>query len=125
MKEEEKCNICGGDYRENYAEGEHLSKILELHLCFTCAFWSLKVENPPAIIIDGVGYSLGSGKQGGMGGRRFDIKKNDGETITTNDLWTCGIIPERWREKLKDNAEFINGAKMVKVGDGYAFDCSR
>jgi len=42
----------------------------------------------------------------GCAGRRFWIRFFDGRTITTNNLWCQGEIPEEFREELPDNAEF-------------------
>ena len=36
----------------------------------------------------------------------FWIRFKDGHTITTNNLWCHGTIPEDFRNKLPDNAEF-------------------
>jgi hypothetical protein len=44
----------------------------------------------------------------GFGGRRFDIRMNNGKEIMTNNLWYNGKIPENHREKLADNATFIH-----------------
>lgn len=35
----------------------------------------------------------------GFGGAKFRIKFNDGQIITTTNLWHQGEIPENWRDK--------------------------
>ena len=41
-----------------------------------------------------------------IGGNTFKMKES-GEVFETNDLWHGGNIPERFRDVLADNAEFI------------------
>jgi len=43
----------------------------------------------------------------GFGGRDFSIKFYDGRDIKTSNLWYQGEIPERFKEFLSDNAEFV------------------
>lgn len=42
----------------------------------------------------------------GFGGRPHTIEFFDGRTITTRNLWTQGVIPPVWRDRLPDNARF-------------------
>ncbi len=93
--------------------------------CFTCKFWGEKLDRPELLVINHWGYSVGKGGGGGMGGRYFAIQKDSGEKIETNDLWTCGEIPEgEWRNRLPNNATFLGGAGVEKVGDMHAFNSS-
>lgn len=59
-----------------------------------------------------------------MGGRKFHIQMHDGQVIETTELWHQGTIPEHFRERLPDNANFLNGAGKVAVGDDYCFNSS-
>ena len=43
----------------------------------------------------------------GFGEHHFKIRLNTGETIETSNLWHQGVIPDEFKESLKDNAEFI------------------
>lgn len=42
----------------------------------------------------------------GFSGRRFWIRFKDGSTLTTNNLWYQGKIPDEFRDELPDTAEF-------------------
>jgi hypothetical protein len=94
------------------------------HVCFTCAFWSLKAERGCDTVIDGCTYTPGkqtSGSFRGCAGRRFDIEYFTGKRITTYDLWVGGVIPEKWRDKMPDTARFLNGAERAMVGGTTCF----
>ena len=43
----------------------------------------------------------------GYCGAKHMIKFKDGRVIATKNLWCQGEIPKQWKEKLKDNAEFV------------------
>lgn len=96
------------------------------------SFWAgkLKENSSRRVIVGGKYFSLGDetpydGALGrGFGGRRFKIKMNDagsfthkgrtrswnaGEVIETTNLWSAGRIPPAWRDRLPDNAEFLEG----------------
>jgi hypothetical protein len=40
----------------------------------------------------------------GFAGRRFVIRFHDGRIVETTNLWSNGIIPEHFRDRLLDNA---------------------
>jgi len=42
----------------------------------------------------------------GFGGKEFKITFKDGREMTCNNLWHRGEIPERFLERLPDNAVF-------------------
>ncbi len=121
-----KCNECGKeDYSLSYMKGANKTCMDEKGLCFTCAFWTLKLDLKNPVVIDGGLYSPESGNGPGMAGRRFDIRMPNGEEITTHNLWSQGIIPEHFRDRLPNNAEFMNGAERVQVGETTCFNPSR
>ena len=82
--------------------------------CFRINFWNeIVAEKNKHIIINGECYydegNIDNPNRHsflGCAGRRFWIRFNDGRTITTNNLWCQGTIPEDFRDKLPDNAEF-------------------
>lgn len=109
------CKRCG--HQETCKYMEHVQKFLEeRRLCFKCNFWYeyvLRKDDDNVVRIDGVHYVIGpedapAGCSRGFGGRRFNIKffKDDAATATTN-LWHQGKIPDRFRDELPDNAEFV------------------
>ncbi len=106
------CVVCGKPFDNSDLERED-GDLLDTH-CHTCAFWTQHIVlflsgDPAIVIVDGAHYRLGddSNRLKGHGGRKFIIHYNDGRTITTNNLWYQGIIPDRFRNTLKDNATFI------------------
>lgn len=75
-----------------------------------------QMEKAPAdchLIIDGKYYIECGYKPNieayllGYGGRIFHIEHDNGNVIMTNNLWNHGTIPDRWRDRLPDNARFI------------------
>lgn len=76
-------------------------------------------EREKHVVIDGECYYLernnlnGCDRAGfkGFGGRRFRIKFNNGEIIETTNLWHNGVIPDEFRNVLKDEAVFIETTK--------------
>jgi hypothetical protein len=106
------CKICGGtDGR--WAEPT-FTRMKAKSLCFTCNFWDEIVESiGDYFIINGNSYCDGGrdaktpASWRGFGGRKHKIKCNDGRIVESVDLWTQGPVPENFKNKLKDNAEFI------------------
>ena len=92
-------------------------------ICFTCAFWEEHARRFKAgydkgkvFFVNGNRYHDGGmvdkrSERGfvGHGGYLFKIKMLDtGKIIETNNLWHQGSIPEHFRERMPNNAEFIN-----------------
>lgn len=80
--------------------------------------WHRAIENrskPSHVVVNGEHYWIGpedpSIKRSwrGFHGDRFNIKFNDGRTVTSTNLWCGGAIPAAFREQLPDNAEFVRG----------------
>lgn len=89
----------------------------ERKLCFDCNhFWQLfeKRDDPSVVRARGHHYMIGAKNDPfpGFGGQRFVIKFFDGRVVETKNLWHQGDIPERWRERMPDNAEFVNDPDM-------------
>lgn len=113
------CPLCGKP--DSYAtySGEVGQRMKITSECFNCAFWEIRADEGCPTVIDHCVYTPGTRTTGdyrGMAGRRFDIRYFDGREIATVDLWSGGVIPERWRERLPNTAEFINGAKRCDAG---------
>ncbi len=78
----------------------------------------LKKEPDKILIVNHQFYAIGSGGNGGFGGRLikfqrltgrvYDGEKTHGPTETTTDLWYSGVIPPAWRDRLPDNAVFLD-----------------
>lgn len=105
-------------------------------LCFDCNHWDelIRVEhlNPDIIClrVNGRHYQTSISdinqphhkKYSGFGGRKFVVKQifNQGlpQVFFTCNMWTQGVIPIHYREKLPDNAEFVNEVYEVVHEDG-------
>lgn len=104
-----KCIICGKELDKS----KYTHKDLCSRECFNIDYWNDKIENfnSQNVVIDGKMYKIGSenGSYGfkGFGGTKIKIKFNDGRVIETTSLWHNGTIPESHRDKLPDNAVFL------------------
>jgi hypothetical protein len=93
-------------------------EIVDRKLCFECLQWIWLVDStdhPNNVRVRGEHYTIclediGNCKRG-MNGDRYNIKFDDGRLATTTNLWSQGTIPERFRERLPDNAVFISTAE--------------
>ena len=107
------CIECGAPVAQ-----EHLKEAHDDGLCFGCWFWyealGIDAGDPDrVVIVDGRHYRIGEeptpGYSGtlGFGGRKWRIRFKDGREVTTHNLWHQGGIPESFRTRLPDNAEFV------------------
>jgi len=108
-----KCRICDKDFVKEKYGGEY--KDICSSECFNDAFWLEKIKDKDIItIIDGESYYIDDEKSNssfrGFSGQKFIIKYIDGDkkdkVIVTTNLWYNGVIPEKFRDKLKNNAIF-------------------
>lgn len=110
------CKICGQLAAANYTEPSK-SDMLNNQLCFGHALWNRRaaehhVSSGNVMVINGHMYSDGGESRDqsqylGHSGRRFCILRRSGEGYTTNNLWFGGCIPEEFRDRMPDDAEFI------------------
>lgn len=102
------CKECGKAYHASLTGAK-----LREGLCFKCDFWTEKVEwaneaDKMPIRINGVHYQPGLAiHRGGFGGSKFTIQTSDG-LFETRNLWCQGDIPERFKDRLPDNAKFVD-----------------
>jgi ribosomal protein L37E len=109
------CGICGeADSPTNW-----MGDALEDELCFHCSFWVRKIRDyrysNKMIVVDGNLYRVGKEepkslfKFRGHSGRKFTIEKLDThESFISTNLWHNGQIPDRFRDKLPDDAKFLS-----------------
>lgn len=107
------CKICGILCTSNYSAptGPYMQ---EHQVCFSHAFWeerAVRHQVEPSLVINGHVYGDGGESSDrsqflGHGGHRFYLKQGD-RVWTTNNLWSGGCIPEEFRERMPDNAEFL------------------
>lgn len=111
---DEPCRECGQIFSTNYQE-DTKANILKDNICFTCYFWKSKLsikDDPCTVRINGVHYFIGDNNSSkhafkGFGGREFNIRFNDGRLVTTCNLWCQGDISDHFKERLPDNATFV------------------
>jgi hypothetical protein len=123
----ENCSECGVEtFSTNWREPLKTNLITN-HVCFDCQFWMDKLlikDELGTVRAEGQHYQfdvnqpVSDSPWRGFGGRDFDIHFHDGRVVKTNNLWSQGVIPERWRIRLPDNAAFHWPAP---VGHGQGF----
>jgi hypothetical protein len=110
-----RCRECGDVLAADFAESTR-NKILAAKLCHSCLFWTQhagQIDDPTHVIVDGRHYVIlpdkprGYGGFLGFGGAEFRIRFYDGREVTSHNLWTQGNIPDRFRGRIPDNAEFV------------------
>lgn len=107
------CTECGAQERGNWFD-DIAKKLAEQKRCHSCDFWLGHVRDaakPEVARIDGTHYRIGKENANpdgfrGFAGQRFKIKFSDGREVETTNLWCQGAIPERFRNRLPDNAQF-------------------
>lgn len=107
------CGECGDVLNDGYMEPSK-TEIRTKQRCLGCLFWLRYVatrDDKTHAIVNGQHYVITPDAPRaafqGHGGARFDIRFKDGREVTTCNLWAQGRIPERFRERLPDNAEFV------------------
>lgn len=105
------CVECG-EAEAGEWETKTADRLRERSLCFTCDFWTGYVsqrDNPAIARVNGEHYYIqpdtSSGFKG-FGGSKFTVSFKDGREVVTHNLWGQGRIPDRFRDRLPDNAEF-------------------
>lgn len=107
------CKKCGALEMASYVENVR-AQMLEAEVCFYCNHWEQIAAMPDdrLLVINGATYRDGGRKFNtnsgflGHSGHVFRIRK-DGVEWETNNLWSGGVIPEEFRDRLPDNAEFV------------------
>ena len=126
------CLSCGSHFNlRDFDIKLPLPKIMQRErLCFTCAFWKDKINNPlpNRQIIDGAHYTFSPWAIQpqtfiGHGGQVFHILLNDGAVIRSNNVWCQGEIPERFRSMLPNTARFITKKAYNKLKSQPLFKC--
>lgn len=110
-----RCRECGIDEHREYFD------LREKELCGDCGFWIEKVERAEyvqSIRVEGTCYWRGNEDERGLdnsmrgfGGRAFYYVKTDdpGQTVqVAKSLWHNGVIPERFKSRLPDNARWAS-----------------
>jgi hypothetical protein len=120
---DEPCKECGSIFSTHYSEPVK-TLLLERGICHHCNHFLQLIGKQHALRINGVHWMGKAGDKGqGCGGRTFGIRMlGTGEEFQTSNLWCQGEIPSHFRERLPDNAEFIQIPKPMLHGQGYLGD---
>lgn len=109
----DRCRECESLIYTSFMEATKQVLINE-QLCFQCHHWTrLLPERQNRVIVGGRHYMIEpelpprDRSLGGFGGQQWKIRFKDGREVVTTNLWHQGPIPERFRERLPDNAEFV------------------
>ena len=113
-----KCIVCGKEFTKRIYSQDICSDE-----CFHFDFWNEIIRKKDKfIIVDGKCYHDSGNIENhsayqslGFDGRRFWIITNNGDKFTTNNLWFNGIIPNRFKESLPDNAKFVSCEEYEKM----------
>ena len=122
------CRECGDALYDSYMP-KLKARIHAERMCFECIFWLdyIKVQGDPThVIANGCHYTIlpdqPSGYRGflGHGGAEFSILFADGREVVTHNLWAQGSVPTRFRERMPNNAEFVQrGHRNIGAFAGY------
>lgn len=110
---DEPCRECGLIFATTFVEPVK-AKLLAQNICHSCNHFRELCKSKNGIRVNG-GHYLDGGQRGGnttwngFGGRIFRVRMFDGREFETNNMWFQGNIPQHFRERLPDNAEFIEG----------------
>jgi hypothetical protein len=115
------CKHCGYIELARYND-EIMARLRKDETCFVCDLWEQRARHyahigpcSQAVIVNGAIFGDAGNSPGGMflghGGNVFTIKQTlvDGSVKVwqTNNLWHGGTIPQEFRERMADNAEFV------------------
>lgn len=108
------CTICGEHVEHTAYSGQTGERMRQQHVCFTCDYWQKQIEDGGGLVIDGMHYRVGGVEPDMLHphARRPHaqrIRLAGGSVIEADALRCQGLIPDRFRAALPDNAEFIRG----------------
>jgi hypothetical protein len=99
--------------RHHFDLGDDVAeRLVRESCCDSCDFWRQREamkDDPRVVRVHGQHYLIGEPFLcfRGFGGQRFIIEFFDGRRVESDCLWTQGIIPPHFRERMPDNARFV------------------
>lgn len=108
------CSECGDSEDLKFYEMVNF-ELYKTELCHTCHFWiekfgwTFEPDQCRAVRVNHKHYAVGENTDKGFrgfGGRAFRIRFHSGSIVETTNLWSQGDIPERFWDRLPDNAVF-------------------
>jgi len=109
------CKECGKSHTLNW-NGAKNKQLFDNKLCSDCFFWVTKINWDPqnVVRVNHEHFHISDpdpGFFGGHGGRAFRIYFNDGRIVESRNLWSQGTIPERFWDRLPDNATMTSASE--------------
>lgn len=119
----EMCRTCGKHVHTSFVP-ETKARLIEKNICFTCLYWEDRCEmgkQKRSIVVGHVAYTAHKTNPGdpgscrGFGGSKFRFRRFGSEEIEEcTNMWFQGPIPERYWERLPDNAEFVKSTEQYE-----------
>lgn len=115
-----KCEICGRIFNEA-AWLPPYNNVCGKEKCFETKVWNNKyntiLKEPKRFaIVNGYCFYIGDENKHsiikGFGGREFALRFKDGSITITTNLWDNGPVPDEFKDKFTDNAEFIGDSAL-------------
>lgn len=114
MKCDHTCAECGAREQGSWFD-DIAKKLAERKLCHGCDHWTSLAKiaaRADVARIEGTHYMIDKENADprafrGFAGQRFKIKFADGREVETTNLWCQGSIPDHFRDRLPDNANFV------------------
>lgn len=133
--EEIKCKCCGTIENVDpchFNECDVRTIMEETGFCYSCSFWEIHARSWESGNREGIYFINGTRYHDcgivdkskmrwplGHGGRDFKIRLlGSDEIIKTNNLWCQGDVPELFKKRLPDNAEFVKDTHRVLTTKG-------
>ena len=109
-----KCKICGKIEESDKWIRSTKEELESNHICFDCNHWRNLYEHDKTnihFIVNGTHYipddEDSKSHFRGFGGALFVIQSFKGTITKSTNLWCQGDISPEWREKMPDNARFL------------------
>ena len=120
-----KCKLCENedDYSLYNPDGEIFKIMVSDHVCYHCAYWMNIIKNPPIHyeVIDGLFFEVFPSAvrpfnriMGGLG-IEYYIRRFDGTLVKSNNIHVKGYVPEHFKDKFPDTAEFMDLIEFQKL----------
>lgn len=121
-----RCKMCGNLFiLQGFIEKSRMTRLMEKHhICCECAYWKNLIDYPPKglevvydvalKIMPFVEKKDRTAILGGKGKTKYYMRM-DGTVFKSNDVWTLGKIPLRFRDSLPITAWEIDSKTYKKI----------
>jgi hypothetical protein len=109
------CKECGDEINLDNWMPEFKAKLISRELCHRCDYWVDRIpKRSSQIVVNGEVFQLDNNKpstksSAGHGGREFIFKRDGSDEIErSTNLWFNGVVPNRFKLRIPDNAVFLH-----------------